>query len=169
MGQMSPPSLGGGTPRPNWLIMLTDRHPLTAWGPPPPVPWSNARVLLVIGDVDRLDLLVTELEGYGLQTNSAMTCGEAMAAVLEDPADAVVVDAELEGALDLRAWFEQRHRSSVCLVHEFDGDFRRAPPDGEPADDVTDTMDVPDADELVAMLLSGLANVHATHKRQGRA
>jgi hypothetical protein len=129
-------------------------------------------VLLVLNDTGSTDRLAEALGRFGLGVSTAFSTAEAMAAALDDPPDVALVDADFEGADDLRVWIQRRYAATVCFVHEFDRGASGPPraADDSAADEWTGQE--PDADELVSnelvsMLLSALANVKAARTRAG--
>ena len=85
------------------------------------MPTSPARVLLVVDDIQRSDRISEELTAIGLDASCCFSAGEAVSAVMSDPPEAVLVDAEVEDAESLMRWLRRGYTGMVCLLHEFDG------------------------------------------------
>ncbi len=126
-------------------------------------------VLLVMDDVSSTDQLCESLTAFGLTVTTAFSTGEAMRAAIEDPPDVALIDADIEGAADLRPWIQRKYAATVCYLHEFDRSRTPTVTDGEPKDDDIVMADDSDSDDLVSMLLSALANVRAARMRAGHA
>jgi hypothetical protein len=131
------------------------------------VPLRTARFLLVLDDIQRMDRLAQELSDLGMEALTAFSTSEGMALAFDDPPDVALIDAALDGADDLSAWIQRKYRTAVCFVHEFDE--HRGPPWARPPEPGEALPEDADSDELVATLLSALANVRAAQLRAGLA